>query len=67
MRVESRLKRIEKQFDVGHDIKRTVLVVGPKRERQTEADKAERRANIDRAVQEVIRRDPTRTFIFLLA
>jgi len=68
MNIESRLNRIEKQLGVGHDIKRTVLVVSPpKKEGETEADRKERRARIDRATKEAIQRDPTNPFIFLLA
>ena len=63
-----RLKKAEKQLGVGCDIHRTILVVSPpKREGETEADEAERKARIDRAIQEAIRRDPTNPSLFLLA
>ena len=67
MNVERRLKRIEKQLGDGYDIKRTVLVLcGPERENETDAEKAERRVRIDECIQKAIRRDPTNPFIFII-
>jgi enterochelin esterase-like enzyme len=64
MRIESRLKRIEKQLGIGVNIKRTVLVLSdPLREGESEVEQS---AKIDRMVQEAIERDPTNPFILLL-
>ncbi len=67
MSVNSRLKHIENQLGVGHNICRTVLILGPPRgEDETKADGAEHEARIERSIQEAIRRSPKCPFFFLL-
>jgi hypothetical protein len=66
--ISRRIEKAEEKLNVGQDINRTVLVVSPpKKEDETETDRKERRARIDRLVKEAIQRDPTNPFIFLLA
>ena len=65
MRIESRLKRIEKQLGIGLNVRRTILVLSdPLRDGGSEDEQS---AKIDRMVQEAIERDPTNPFILIMA
>lgn len=67
MGIESRLKRLEKQLGIGLNIRRTILVLcHPAPEDETETEKAEREARIERLIQEAVERDPTNPFILIM-
>ena len=65
--IKNRLRKAEKQLGLEGNIHRTIIVVvGPEPDGQTEDEKAEHEARIERSVQKAIRQDPTNQFIFLL-
>jgi hypothetical protein len=66
MRIESRLKRIEKQLGIGCNIQRTFMVLcHPEKKSRSEAEKAEKQARIDRAIEEAIQRNPKCLFFLM--